>query len=249
MDTWILIGLVFVFLLVLAPILAIIAINRTGRMQYQISLLNQKVSSLEAQLLNAKYTPSISVDSVTSSQSGLDEIQNTHIEQEGSESLSGVDAKQDKQQEISSMSHVTCLPVEKEHDLSDTENSPLMREQTTHENSLNHPLSNESINPNRFDNTQAQRVDANRFNQNQPETKQNTASDDKSIFNHFFSWLVKGNPVAKIGILLLFLGVAYLLNYSVQNEIISPQMRLIFSAVGCLALRDPLIISPKRNHV
>ncbi|MBO1929865.1 hypothetical protein J4731_22855 [Providencia rettgeri] len=65
----------------LAPILAIIAINRTGRMQYQISLLNQKVSSLEAQLLNAKYTPS--VDSVTSSQSGLDEIQNTHIEQEG----------------------------------------------------------------------------------------------------------------------------------------------------------------------
>ncbi|MEY0974904.1 DUF2339 domain-containing protein [Providencia rettgeri] len=236
MDTWILIGLVFVFLLVLAPILAIIAINRTGRMQYQISLLNQKVSSLEAQLLNAKYTPSISVDSVTSSQSGLDEIQNTHIEQEGSESLSGVDAKQDKQQEISSMSHVTYLPVEKEHDLSDTENSPLIREQTTHENSLNHPLSNESINPNRFDNTQAQRVDANRFNQNQPETKQNTASDDKSIFNHFFSWLMKGNPVAKIGILLLFLGVAYLLNYSVQNEIISPQMRLIFSAVGCLAL-------------
>ncbi|MCB6144884.1 hypothetical protein LHK12_06085 [Providencia rettgeri] len=67
----------------LAPILAIIAINRTGRMQYQISMLNQKVSSLEAQLLNAKYTPSISVDSVTSSQSGLDEIQNTHIEQEG----------------------------------------------------------------------------------------------------------------------------------------------------------------------
>ncbi len=47
---------------------------------------------------------------------------------------------------------------------------------------------------------------------------------------------MKGNPVAKIGILLLFLGVAYLLNYSVQNEIISPQMRLIFSAVGCLAL-------------
>ncbi|MCF6585503.1 DUF2339 domain-containing protein, partial [Escherichia coli] len=68
------------------------------------------------------------------------------------------------------------------------------------------------------------------------DANQNMPSNDKSIFGHFFTWLLKGNPVAKIGILLLFLGVAYLLNYSVQNEITSVQMRLVFSAVGCLIL-------------
>ncbi len=50
MDTWILVGVVLVCLLVLAPILAIIAISRTGSMQYQISELNQKVFSLETRL-------------------------------------------------------------------------------------------------------------------------------------------------------------------------------------------------------
>lgn len=87
MDTWILVGLVLVFLLVLAPILAIIAINRTGRLQYQISLLNQKVSSLETLLSKAKYTQSISVDGVASPQPVLNEIQDAPVEQEEMNSL------------------------------------------------------------------------------------------------------------------------------------------------------------------
>lgn len=56
------------------------------------------------------------------------------------------------------------------------------------------------------------------------------------IFSHFFNWLWKGNPLAKIGILLLFLGVAYLLKFSVQNDVLSPQVRLLISAIGCLIL-------------
>ncbi len=233
MDTWILAGLVLVFLLVLAPILAIIAINRTGRLQYQISLLNQKVSSLETLLSKAKYTQSISVDGVASPQPVLNEIQDAPVEQEGNEFSSSADVKLDNEQgatqELASMSHVAYQQAEKEHGLSDNVNSAPMREQSTHENT----------NPNRFDNTLVRQIDPNRFNRNKPNTNQSnqhSVSHDKSIFSYFFSWLFKGNPVAKIGILLLFLGVAYLLNYSVQNEIISPQMRLIFSAVGCLAL-------------
>ncbi|EPU3839319.1 DUF2339 domain-containing protein [Providencia stuartii] len=56
------------------------------------------------------------------------------------------------------------------------------------------------------------------------------------LFSHFFSWIWKGNPLAKIGILLLFFGIAYLLKFSIQNNMLSPQVRLIASAVACLAL-------------
>ncbi|MEY0973647.1 DUF2339 domain-containing protein [Providencia huaxiensis] len=221
MDTWILVGLVLVFLLVLAPILAIIAINRTGRLQYQISLLNQKVSSLEALLSNSKPSQSVSVDDVTAPQPSFDE-----------------------KQDVFSMSHATYQQAEKEHALSDHvlsshASSVPITEQTVYEDPLERSPINENINPNRFDNSVAPQIDPNRFNHNERKTdqnNQNAVSHDKSIFSHFFSWLIKGNPVAKIGILLLFLGVAYLLNYSVQNDIISPQMRLIFSAVGCLGL-------------
>ncbi|MDK3006983.1 hypothetical protein QPK77_03210 [Providencia rettgeri] len=74
MDTWILVGVVLVCLLVLAPILAIIAISRTGRMQYQISELNQKVFSLETRLgqyQQSNVTPSKNVASSSDDQQGI----------------------------------------------------------------------------------------------------------------------------------------------------------------------------------
>lgn len=239
MDTWILVGLVLVILLVLAPILAIIALNRTGRLQYQIYELNQKVFSLETRLSQSQQS------SINSSFSQLEtEKPKEDAKQVGeginSATQSGLVEQIKTSSETTEMGNVAYQSSENSQNFINIPVVDPLGNQVSHDIPSISPEANGSINPNRFDSTSAQRIDPNRFSQSKNELNQGIQNsgqqNDKSIFGHFFSWLVKGNPVAKIGILLLFLGVAYLLNYSVQNEIISPQMRLIFSAIGCLVL-------------
>ncbi|HGN1705275.1 TPA: DUF2339 domain-containing protein [Providencia rettgeri] len=236
MDTWILVGLVLVFLLFLTPILAIIAINRTGRLQYQLTELNKKVFSLETRLAQYQQTLIVSSQSVTSQ----DSLQGTQAEVVENEDrpLSQISEQFESEASKHSLdaSEIVYQPTKSLHN-SENQTIPI----PSH---LEVPIAaaqvSEGINLNRFDNKQTTSINPERFNKNEKfqstSVNQNSNGSDKSIFGHFFSWLIKGNPVAKIGVLLLFLGVAYLLNYSVQNEIISPQMRLMFSAVGCLAL-------------
>lgn len=94
---------------------------------------------------------------------------------------------------------------------------------------------------NRFDskNPSTHNIDVNRFERSpQKENKTLRERSDGAwpIFSHFFNWIWQGNPLAKIGILLLFFGIGYLLKFSVQNNVLSPQVRLLMSAVGCLVL-------------
>nr|ELR5143295.1 DUF2339 domain-containing protein [Providencia stuartii] len=79
-------------------------------------------------------------------------------------------------------------------------------------------------------------VDVNRFERRANNKTQLQNDSNWSLFSHFFSWVWKGNPLAKIGILLLFFGIAYLLKFGVQNNVLSPQLRLIVSSIGCLLL-------------
>ncbi|QHD95857.1 DUF2339 domain-containing protein [Proteus terrae subsp. cibarius] len=58
----------------------------------------------------------------------------------------------------------------------------------------------------------------------------------KSILGLIWNWVVTGNPLAKIGMLLLFFGLSYLLKYSIENELISASTRLMMAGTGCLAL-------------
>ncbi|MFW0927833.1 MAG: DUF2339 domain-containing protein [Providencia rettgeri] len=237
MDTWILVGVVLVCLLVLAPILAIIAISRTGRMQYQISELNQKVFSLETRLgqyQQSNVTPSKNVASSSDDQQGIfgvtDELEQavTNVPIQSSpvsepepsfKPLSGDTAYQQSEKAADSTNQTIPVPAYTQ--------SAIVGSQAC--SGVDPNRFNKATKPNRFNDQEVDTSTQGQFNQK-------TTGNNESIFGHFFSWLLKGNPVAKIGILLLFLGVAYLLNYSVQNEIISPQIRLIFSAVGCLVL-------------
>lgn len=58
----------------------------------------------------------------------------------------------------------------------------------------------------------------------------------KSILGLIWNWVVTGNPLAKIGMLLLFFGLSYLLKYSIENELVSASTRLMMAGSGCLAL-------------
>lgn len=217
MDIWILAGLVLIILLGLAPILAIIAINRTGRLQYQVSQLNQKIESLETLISQDKSTQIAQ----TNYQSPLQEISITGDTQQ-SESEQGITqppVTEDPHQEIAHSYSAANTAVQNTV-ISTNDELPTKIE----------PVA-KGINPNRFDSGRSiDRVELSNT------TSNNNTGKNQSVFSHFFSWLVKGNPLAKIGILLLFLGVAYLLSYSVQNDILSAETRLIFSAIGCLIL-------------
>lgn len=206
MDTWILLGLILIAFVIVAPVLAIIAINRTGRMQYQINQLNQKVASLEAEIAR---------------DNGLQPVHAIDMDEENPVSHQG-DIQHNKYQvDALEIAIQDTQHQDPQHQAPQIMPQPVAVSSDKQVNAVN-PI---AVNPNRFDKPKP----------SQPASSQNKA-EDKSIFAHFFTWLVTGNPLAKIGILLLFLGVAYLLNYSVQNEIISPELRLVFSAAGCLVL-------------
>lgn len=49
-------------------------------------------------------------------------------------------------------------------------------------------------------------------------------------------WFMQGNPLAKLGIVLLFLGLGFLFRYSVENALFPLSLRLVFSAVGAMVL-------------
>ncbi|WP_313049627.1 DUF2339 domain-containing protein [Atlantibacter subterraneus] len=49
-------------------------------------------------------------------------------------------------------------------------------------------------------------------------------------------WFMQGNPLAKLGILLLFLGLAYLFRYTVERDMFPLELRLIAAAVGSMGL-------------
>lgn len=49
-------------------------------------------------------------------------------------------------------------------------------------------------------------------------------------------WFMRGNPLAKLGILLLFVGFSFLLRYSIQYSLLSPEVRLMMVALFAIAL-------------
>ncbi|MGO2305298.1 MAG: DUF2339 domain-containing protein [Providencia sp.] len=211
MDIWILVGFILVILLGIAPILAIMAINRTSRLNHQISELNQRVFSLETVVSQYNQKHDIDIDTQESTQT------------EGSPSQIKVNNSCEELPVL--VSEFTDKTLYSQSSQSETVNyTAVIPQETPRVVNSAAEIPVEGINPNRFDSVKTT-TSTMRNNDNNP-----------SIFGHFFNWLVKGNPLAKVGILLLFLGVAYLLNYTVQNDIISPQIRLLLSTVGCLAL-------------
>ncbi|TCW00168.1 DUF2339 domain-containing protein [Biostraticola tofi] len=58
----------------------------------------------------------------------------------------------------------------------------------------------------------------------------------EQLFAGLVSWFMRGNPLAKLGIILLFFGLAYLLRESVERGILTIEMRLLGAAVISLGL-------------
>ncbi|ELY4662611.1 DUF2339 domain-containing protein [Cronobacter muytjensii] len=56
------------------------------------------------------------------------------------------------------------------------------------------------------------------------------------IFTGLARWFMQGNPLAKIGVILLFLGLSFLLRYSVERDMLPLELRVAGAGIAGLAL-------------
>ncbi|MFC0228223.1 DUF2339 domain-containing protein [Serratia aquatilis] len=63
-----------------------------------------------------------------------------------------------------------------------------------------------------------------------PPASDSPKSAKNELFSGLFTWFMQGNPLAKLGILLLFFGLAYLLKYTVERDMLPIEFRLIGAA-------------------
>ncbi|OCG46209.1 hypothetical protein A9G35_05705 [Gilliamella sp. Choc5-1] len=66
--------------------------------------------------------------------------------------------------------------------------------------------------------------------------KSTTTSTNPNLLLLAFNWFIKGNVLAKIAIAILFLGLTYLFKYSVEHDVISPELRVLGALVLGIAL-------------
>jgi uncharacterized membrane protein len=56
------------------------------------------------------------------------------------------------------------------------------------------------------------------------------------IVTSLVRWFMQGNPLAKLGIILLFLGLSFLIRYSVEHQLLSLELRLTLTALAAVGL-------------
>jgi uncharacterized membrane protein len=56
------------------------------------------------------------------------------------------------------------------------------------------------------------------------------------LFGEFISWLKRGNPLARIGIVILFFGATFLAKYAAENSLFPIELRFVGIAIGAFAL-------------
>ncbi len=70
----------------------------------------------------------------------------------------------------------------------------------------------------------------------QAEQATQTEPPSLSIWSKAKAWLVGGNPFVRLGIVILFLGVVFLLRYSIQHNLVPIELRLLASAGAAVVL-------------
>jgi uncharacterized membrane protein len=68
-----------------------------------------------------------------------------------------------------------------------------------------------------------------------PSTPREPSGVDRAIAG-FIAWLKRGNPLARIGIVILFFGAAFLAKYAADNSMFPIELRFISLALGAFAL-------------
>lgn len=147
---------------------------------------------------------------IQSLQKRVDHIQSSTHEVNHA-SLSDATTSQDQQQSPIEDEQEAIYPSDSAH----TKESVTTVNQITHNQTTVKPIS-------RFKPISQEERDKNR-------QKIDKLTDKNHFSSRFIQWLIKGNPVAKIAIIILFFGLSYLLKYSIDHQLLSPEVRILGS--------------------
>lgn len=70
----------------------------------------------------------------------------------------------------------------------------------------------------------------------QPQSRDTQSDMFPGMLSGLLAWFMKGNPLAKLGVLLMFFGLAYLLKYSVERDLLPIELRLAGAALASLVM-------------
>lgn len=186
-----LVGLLLFLVIVIAPILALVAFNRTGRLRWQLEQLQQQIK----------------------------ELQESVADKPASAATVPVQPVQPVQPPP-----ISASPLPEPAVASVSAWEPRI----TPEPSQEFPVAAAEVMP-------AAKIAA-KAAQPQPSTRWPAADAAPAALSGLFSWLLKGNPLAKLGILLLFFGLAYLMKYSIERDMFPIELRLMSATAISLVL-------------
>ncbi|MFK8259608.1 DUF2339 domain-containing protein [Erwinia sp. AnSW2-5] len=74
------------------------------------------------------------------------------------------------------------------------------------------------------------------LNRAQSQPHDNKPDMFSGLLTGLLDWFMKGNPLAKLGVLLMFFGLAYLLKYSVERDMLPIELRLAVATLASLVM-------------
>lgn len=176
MDDLLVLGCVILFfVVVVVPILAIVALNRTSSLRFEVSQLRQRLETLERQ---GVALPAVSDAAEQESLSPPPEpvaVEPVHVEEKAASAW-----------------------------LSDTVSPATAQPETAEART--------------------------------PASPSASASAFGGVITSLVGWFMRGNPLAKLGIILLFLGLSFLLRYTVDHSLFPLELRLVAAAAGAMVL-------------
>lgn len=185
------------FALVIVPIMALVALRRSGSAEEEIALLRQRITALEQGHFSSAPAPDVA--------------ENVEVEQ--------ADAQFEQAEEMEAVYDEPPLPP-----------AQLAR------NDAYVPVEPSPAPVDLWRNTRhvaAQPAAAVSHSEASPEQEKSPVS---GVISSLVRWFIQGNPMAKLGIILLFLGIAFLLRYTVERSLFPLELRLVAAALGSVAL-------------
>lgn len=230
------IGVFIVISLLLIVILPIVALCKSVNTSRRLVEIEKQIYQLNQQLAALFYSEDKSV--VSNNKKSTEHVTATSIES----LISTNDITLNNTNKINQT--LVHHEVEKTHSVFRDNTLSTATNQTTYQPDINIKSNNELTTSLSTQNTASLQLSLNKSS----DSKQTTLTPDVIEDNYFislFKWFISDNPIAKIGILLLFIGLGFLLKYSVENNKLSIEIRLIMSAFTSLVL---LILGWKLRH-
>lgn len=201
MDELILLAAFILLLVIIAPILAVIALFRSNAGMNNIISLNQRIIALEEQ-----------VKRLSAAEPYEKSVSPPESEQQIAERALPIQILPEPQPEM-----LNAEPNEVQTSLTYEATSQPEADFTYRQETVAQP----SV-PTLADQT----ADA------KSSDKEKAANEQlPGVISGMIGWFLKGNPLAKLGIVLLFFGLVYLIKYSVERELFSVELRLTGAAL------------------